>query len=1433
MKTYTVHLSEALAILLMLPLVAPLDGLAIGQAKYVESVPSEGSFSIAQDKIAAPVWVDANDHAGVVRAVNDLQADVGRVTGISPVVTHEEKELRSNAIIVGTIGKSRMIDRLIRERKINASAITGKWESFLIQVLSQPLPGVASGLVIAGSDKRGTIYGLYDLSEQMGVSPWYWWADVPVRHKDALFVRAGRYVQGPPAVRYRGIFLNDEAPSLTGWVKEKYGTYNHQFYTNVFELLLRLKGDLLWPAMWDNSFDTDDRLNPKLADEFGIVMGTSHHEPMMRAWKEWERAGHGKGTWDYSKNAESLRAFWEEGVRRTKDYEEVITIGMRGDGDEPMSDTESISLLERIVADQRQIIARIADTNVPAVPQVWALYKEVLGYYEKGMRVPNDVTLLWCDDNWGNIRRLPTPEERSRVGGAGIYYHFDYVGGPRNYKWLNTVPITKVWEQMNLAYHYGANRIWMVNVGDLKPMEFPIEFFLTCAWNPERWSKDEISEYTRLWAEREFGPAHAPEIAYIVSQYTKYNGWRKPELLEPATFDLNHYQEADRVMAGWDSIAGQAEAICRSLPENARDAFYELVLYPTKACAVVNDLYITIGKNRLYASQCRASANDLAARARALFKEDADLSGYYNRTLARGKWNHMMDQTHIGYTYWQEPPSNSMPKVAEVKPSAAPQMGIAIEGSTSAWPGETNEPVLPDFDPYNQPRRYVDVFNRGQQPFSFTATPGSPWIVLSSAHGTVDKEERLWVSVDWDKAPKGSISGLVKITGASAEPIAVKVHASNPPEPDRDSLNGFVQTDGYVSIEAEHYSMKVDAPAARWERIPDFGRSLSGMAVFPVTAPSTLPPGDSPRLEYQMYLFDQGKVEVEAIIAPTLNFVPGRGLRFAVSFDDDPPQILPAVPQGYAAGDGVRDWEESVRDSVRKVKSTHTLNKPGYHTLKFWMVDPGVVLEKLVVNLGGVKPSYFGPPESYHNPATTAPAAAPGRGGGGFGGGNNAATAQDHQRMMDLLHITSLRRGRDGSNPQSPYYANYDESKANPFPNLPDPLVLKDGRKATTAEMWWDLRRPEIVEDFDREIYGRVPEHTPKVNWEVTSTTSETNGNVPVITKHLRGHVDNSACPAISVNIELRLSTPANATGPVPVIMQFGFAGFGGRGRGGFAGTNAPGGTNSSGRGGFEGAGSGGPSWQQQVLAKGWGCAILSPNSVQADNGAGLTQGIIGLMNKGQPRKPDDWGVLRAWAWGASRALDYFATDKAVDARRVGLEGHSRYGKATIVAMAYDPRFAIAYVSSSGEGGAKLHRRDWGEIVENVAATGEYHWMAGNFIKYAGPLNWGDLPVDAHELVALCAPRPVFLSAGATKGDGWVDAKGTFLAGVGAGPVYRLLGKKDLGATEFPPIETPLVEGDLAFRQHGGGHTDGPNWPTFLTFADRYFAKLSTDGPGP
>jgi hypothetical protein len=951
-------------IALVLGLIAfPAMCLALGQDRYVDTAYHQGDFILARSGVAAPLYVDPNDFPGVIRAANDLSRDILGVTGLASPILQDESALHGSVVIIGTLGKCALFEHLIRDHKIDASAIQGKWESFLIQTVSQPFPGVSSALVIAGSDKRGTIYGIYEISEQIGVSPWYWWADVPIPHHNELFVKRGRHLQGEPTVKYRGIFLNDEAPALTGWVKEKFGGYNHEFYMKVFELLLRLRANFLWPAMWNSAFNEDDPLNPKLADEYGIVMGTSHHEPMLRAQQEWKR--HGKGPWDYSTNGEELREFWSQGIERNKNYESIITLGMRGDGDLPMSEQSNVALLEKIVADQRKILTGEMNSDLGKIPQSWALYKEVQEYYEKGMRVPDDVTLLWCDDNWGNIRRLPTAEERGRSGGAGIYYHFDYVGDPRSYKWINTNPIPKVWEQMNLAYRYRANRIWIVNVGDLKPMEFPMEFFLTFARNPQRWPKEKLGEFTTLWATREFGTAHAAEIADIVEKYGKYNGRRKPELLEPTTYSLINYEEAERVSAEFQSLVKQAEKIYTALPENYRDAFFQLVLFPVKASAQVTQLYITAGKNHLYASQGRASANDLAAQTSVLFQADAELSAAYNHTLAHGKWDHMMDQTHIGYISWNEPPKNVMPEVVEIDVPAAAKLGIAVEGSASAWPGAAGEPMLPPFDTFTRQRRYVDVFNRGRTPFRFSAATSEPWIVLSHASGDIEREQRVWVSIDWSKIPSGTASGSVKISASTGESVIVKLSIANPKTPTRDSLRGFFESAGYVSMEADHFTRKVDASPVRWERIPGYGRTDSAMSVFPVTAATVTPPQKAPCLEYQMYLFNPGKMEVAAILGPSLNFVPGRGLRYAVSFDDQPPQIIDMLAQN-----SVQDWATSVKDNARISKSEHVVAGTGYHTLKFWMVDPGIVLEKLVVDLGGVRPSYLGPPESYQGSAT-------------------------------------------------------------------------------------------------------------------------------------------------------------------------------------------------------------------------------------------------------------------------------------------------------------------------------------------------------------------------------------------------------------------------------------------------------------------------------
>lgn len=988
---------KALIIFSLVAALATPVRAALGDAGYVSETATAGAFALAQEQRVAPLYLAPDDWPGVVRAAGDLQADLERVTGVRPALSTSAPSSSSVAVLIGTVGRSALIDDLLRRGKIDARAITGKWESYLHEVVANPLPGVERALVIAGSDKRGTIYGIYDLSEQIGVSPWYWWSDVTPERRGALWVASGRRVHGEPSVKYRGIFLNDEAPDLTNWIRAKYGdvpvgetppmptgiaNYGRAFYAKLFEVILRLRGNYLWPAMWNNAFNEDDAENPRLADEFGIVMGTSHQEPMLRAQKEWDRRHQRTiGPWNYAKHPEVMEGFWRDGIRRNKAYESIITMGLRGANDTEMAPggpPANRALLEKIVDVQRKILAEEINPDLTRVPQMWCLYKEVQDYYEAGMRVPDDVTLLWAEDNWGSVRRLPTPEERRRLGGAGIYYHFDYHGGPRSYQWLNTSPLPKIWDQMSLAKQYGADRIWIVNVGHFKGYELPMEYFLRLAWDTQRWTNDNTSEFTRRWARREFGAAHATEIADIVASYTKYNGRRKPEMLAPTTYSLIDYREAETVVSDYRAITTQAEKISAALPAAKRDAFYQLVLFPTKASALVNELYLAAARNALFAKQGRASANDWAVAVKTLFQRYGEMVAHYHREFAGGKWDHFMDQPVLGYTSWRDPPTNNLSHLplAEVAVADGAVLGVALEGSADAWPGATSAARLPRIDAFARQRRFIEVFNRGKAPFEFTAQVNAPWIVLSETRGAVDRDRRLWVSVDWSRVPAGAAAGRITISGAGGE-VGVTVEAWNPASPTRETVRGFVESDGYVSIEPEHFSKNAAAGANRWTRVAGYGRTLSGMRAMSPVDVSATPGKDAPVLKYELYLFTAGEVTVTTITGPTLNFIPGRDVRFAVSFDDEEPKIVTLVPHTYKAQNGNRAWEKSVGDNAHTVTSKHTLSQPGSHTLKVWMVDPGVVLQKLVVDTGGLRPSYLGPPESYRGGAEAAVRAAP------------------------------------------------------------------------------------------------------------------------------------------------------------------------------------------------------------------------------------------------------------------------------------------------------------------------------------------------------------------------------------------------------------------------------------------------------------------------
>jgi hypothetical protein len=1001
---------------------APGAAAAGADDGYISFSATPGGFPLVAGGKAAPIVVSASDLPGVVRAVGDLQADIERVTGVKPAVATDEVPALSDVVLVGTIGKSPLVDKLVDAGKLDVSAIAGKWETSLEQVVQDPMPGVQRAFVIAGSDQRGTIFGAYDVSKGIGVSPWYWWDDVPAAHQDALYVEPGAHSQGTPAVKYRGFFINDENPALGRWAPATFGPglapgfpngFNHQFYAKVFETMLRLKANYLWPAVWGRAFAEDDPQNHATAKQYGVVMGTSHEAPMMRGIEEWNRHAAngsdpygGNGQWSFRNNANAIKAYWTDGIRRmiSEDFEGVVTLGMRGNGDVGLPDGDGIELMQEILASERQILADTTGKDPTTIPQVWTLYKEVQRYWDKGLRAPDDVTVVFTDDNWGNIRKLPDQSQPRRSGGYGLYYHYDYVGGGRNYKWVDTNQLPNIWDQLHQADQYGVDRLWVVNVGDMKNDELPLQFFLDYAWSPDRWPLDRLGQWERQYAAQNFGPGSADAIADVLHRYATLQSRRKPELLnrlisldptkdlatDPSAvvyddqgnpFSLTNYREMDTVTAQWQRLASRAQQVGRSLPAAYRDAYYELVLYGVKATANLYALRQAEFTNILYAKQGRAATDDLARVAEERFADDQAMSKYYNDTLAGGKWHDFQTQPHIDYgdvarygpnAPWQQPeidnealPDVIFPALQHVDPPAGPQMGVAIDGSERWWPAEPSPAVLPTFSPYqSQPAQYLEVFNRGSTAFDYRIRPGARWVKVTPSAGRVAKQVRATVRVDWRHAPKGTTRVPIAVSGPDGSRVVVQAVVEKP-RTARSKVRGFVEANGYVSMEAAHASRVVDSSSVAWKRIPDIGRTGDGMEPFPVTAPSQTPGAGSPRLEYDMTLFTKGPVKVWAYLSPRNNVLPTDGLKYAISIDGAAPQVV-NVTKATGADDTSmnRQWERNTSDNVNRTVTTHVLSRPGVHTLKVWMVDPTVVVQKLVVDTGGVRPSYLGPPES-------------------------------------------------------------------------------------------------------------------------------------------------------------------------------------------------------------------------------------------------------------------------------------------------------------------------------------------------------------------------------------------------------------------------------------------------------------------------------------
>jgi hypothetical protein len=985
--------------------------------QYVVFEPGPGRFALVSAAAAAPLLLGAGEPPSVQRATSDLAADVKRVSSITPTIAIDAPPTpQERVVIIGTLGRSSLLDQLVQTGKLDLSELAGRWEMSITTVVERPLPGVERALVIAGSDPRGTIYGIYDLSKQMGVSPWYYWDDVPVRQQSAVFVLPGRHSQGEPAVKYRGFFINDEDPALGTWARNTFGDapnpkrphgFGHQLYAKVYEVLLRLKGNYLWPAVWSRSLFDDDPANQPLAAEYGIVMGTSHEAPMMRAQDEWNRYGQpdgpygGSGDFSFVRNEPTLLRYWADGLRRMNGYESIITIGMRGNGDEAMEDAQGIELMQRIVDSQRALIADVLQKDPRTVPQIWSMYKEVQDYWEAGMRAPDDVLVNFCDDNWGNMRKLPNPADPPHPGGYGIYYHFDYVGGGRNYKWNDTTSLANTWEQLHLAFESGVERMWMVNVGDLKNNEHPLEFFLDYAWHPERWPVERLPEWERRWAAAHFGPELAADIARLLERYGQLQSRRKPELLnrkislnpklditqhedavvfeDGSPFSLTSYGEAERATLDFTRLAEQSRAIRKRLPKNYDDAYYQLVHYPVVSTANVYELRLAQFQNILYAAQGRAASLKRAAEAEAHLAEDQALSAYYNDTLAGGKWKGFQTQAKLGYggpypnSSWQQPPRSMGDFIwpALVKPTlpAAAELGVAVDGSDQFWTKDTaTVPVLPEFSPFQtQPAQYIEVFNRGQAPFRYRIESSVAWLTASPSEGLVTDQVRSTLGVDWTKAPPGTTRVSLSVRGPKQSRVLVQAVVKKPGSPAA-SLRGFVESNGYVSIEAEHYDRAVQREPVFWQHIPLIGRTGSGMTPFPATAArQSIDPQHGARLEYDVHLWQAGKVTVWAYLSPRNNVRPTDGLQYAVSIDDAEPQVVNVT----TALNGIpmnRSFERNTSDNVNRTSTVHDVLAPGHHVLKLWAIDPTVVVQKLVLDTGGLAGSYLGPPESFRAP---------------------------------------------------------------------------------------------------------------------------------------------------------------------------------------------------------------------------------------------------------------------------------------------------------------------------------------------------------------------------------------------------------------------------------------------------------------------------------
>ncbi|KAF3936617.1 hypothetical protein ABW19_dt0209873 [Dactylella cylindrospora] len=971
------HKQPVASILFFVSIVAAFPRFARGQEDILVFSSGVSEFKLASNQAAPEIWVSTNDFPGVQRTANDVAIDFGRIVNVNGTVKLLDQAIQTSksVIIAGTIGKSKLIDNLISRGKINVSETKNKWEAYTTTLVQNPFTGVPWALVVSGSDQRGTIYGLYDISETMGVSPWYWWADVAPKKKTNIWVRGNaRKVQASPSVKYRGFFINDEWPALGGWASEKYGSvpFNKEFYRTVFELCLRLKANYIWTAMWNSAFYVDDTGNGPLADSYGVFIGTSHHEPMARA--EREQQSQLTGPWDWTTNKAEITEFFRYGAQRAKEWDTIFTMGMRGSGD-AASPTLTAESLEDVIRTQQSILTSVFNTtSLAQIPQTWVLYKEVGQYYQAGMSVPDSITLLWTDDNAGNILRTPLTNETSHGAGAGVYYHFDYVGAPRNYKWINTIQLVKTWEQMHLAYEKKARQIWIANVGDIKPLEIPLSHFLDMAYDMSKHATpNSTSNWLKRWATKEFGSNIADVTANILNTYGKLLIRRKYELLSraPFAYSVQWYDEAEKVLLEWSDLLNVTQATYNGLTQENRTPFFEMVLHPVLAGKTVVELYIKANLNAWRFRQRRTSTDKLANDVKALFQQDSDITDRYHG-LKNKKWDGILNQPHIGYSTWSDPVVNTMPTPAYHGASNVPRsgiMGVGAQGVSGSAPGDP-EPTLLSVDPYMPPgeTRYLDIFTRNNGTFSFSITCNVSYVTVAKPNGTLSAPDGLTdlrnlITVNWSQAPAGLTWAGLRIRPYDAPgswniTALLPVNKTSVPT----SFKGYVESGGVVSIEAEHYSSAEKKNGLEYVVIPHYGRTLSGIKLWPVTA-STQTPSTGPKLTYSFHTFTgRTNARVMIFLGASLNHDPARPLKYAFSIDGGTAVTVQPVPN-TPMGSTPSGWTDAV--IAGGWTSATTVNIPsGSHTLSLWLLEPGVVVQKVVIDLGGYKSTSLGPPES-------------------------------------------------------------------------------------------------------------------------------------------------------------------------------------------------------------------------------------------------------------------------------------------------------------------------------------------------------------------------------------------------------------------------------------------------------------------------------------